>query len=55
MFGTDFPIFTQIVPAATWVNTLIDGAGSSTDVLSDDDIDRLFSRNPLAFLGIQTP
>jgi hypothetical protein len=55
MFGTDFPIFTQIVPAASFVDALINATGSSADILSDDDINRLFSRNPLSFLSMKNP
>lgn len=55
MFGTDFPIFTQIVPAASFVDALITATGSSADILSDDDINRLFSRNPLSFLSMKNP
>lgn len=51
LFGTDFPVFTQLVPAGDWVTALLSDTPNDATPLSDVDVRRLFSKNPATFLG----
>lgn len=56
MFGTDFPVFTKAVSAATFVGSLINDGSRLGVTLSKSELRRLFSTNALAFLnGPQAP